>query len=81
MEADLTCDRAAAQCQRTIDAFWGKVTKYQPAIGGTRSNSKVKVGWMRIQWALCKKEDVTKFKADLVGHTESIQLLLATVQM
>ncbi|KAH8761786.1 hypothetical protein F5882DRAFT_522938 [Hyaloscypha sp. PMI_1271] len=73
--------QAAAQCQRTIDAFWGKVTKYQPAIWGMRSNSQVKVSWLKIKWALCKKEDVTKFKADLVGHTESIQLLLATVQM
>jgi hypothetical protein len=81
MEADLRCDRAAAQCQRTIDAFWGKVTKYQPAIWGTRSNTQVKVSWMKIKWALCKKEDVAKFKADLVGHTESIQLLVATVQM
>jgi hypothetical protein len=30
---------------------------------------------------VCKKEDVAKFKADLVGHTESIQLLLTPMQM
>jgi hypothetical protein len=33
------------------------------------------------KWVLCKEEDVSKFKADLVGHMESIQLLLTTVQM
>ncbi|KAF8854607.1 hypothetical protein BDZ45DRAFT_758459 [Acephala macrosclerotiorum] len=37
--------------------------------------------WMKIKWAVCKKDDLAKFKADLVGHTESIQLLFATVQM
>ncbi|KAE9377316.1 hypothetical protein N431DRAFT_436561 [Stipitochalara longipes BDJ] len=73
--------QAAAQCQRTIDAFWEKVGKYQPALAGSRSSSKLKDGWMKIKWALCKKDDVANFKADLKGHTESIQLLLATVQM
>jgi hypothetical protein len=32
--------------------------------------------WMKIRWAVCKKEDVARFKADLVAHTESIYLCL-----
>lgn len=38
-------------------------------------------GWRKIKWALCKKDDLRKFKADLVGHTESIELLLTTLHM
>jgi hypothetical protein len=72
---------AAAQCQRTIDNFWKKVQKYQPHLRAGGSSSRVKDGWMKIKWAVCKKEDVAKFKADLVGHTESIQLLLSAMQM
>lgn len=77
----VSLQQAAAQCQRTIDNFWTKVQKYQPhlRIGGTSSG--LKDGWMKIKWAICKKEDVTRFKADLIGHTESIQLLLMTMQM
>ncbi|KAF8853763.1 hypothetical protein BDZ45DRAFT_598034 [Acephala macrosclerotiorum] len=73
--------QAAAQCRRTIDAFWEDAKKYQPALIGTNSSSKIKDRWMKIKWAVCKKDDLAKFKADLVGHTESIQLLLITVQM
>ncbi len=73
--------QAAAQCQRTIDAFWQKIKKYQPALRSGGSGSRVKDGWMRIKWALCKKEDLVRFKADLMGHTESIEMLLTTVQM
>jgi hypothetical protein len=82
--------QAAALCQRTIDGFWGTVKGYQPHLGndeagfeGSRINlkDKTKRSWMRVKWAVCKKEDVRRFQADLVGHTESIQLLLATVQM
>jgi len=77
----IALQQAAAQCQRTIDEFWKKIQKYQPHLRAEGSSSRLKDGWMRIKWVLCTKEDVTKFKADLVGHTESIQLLLTTVQM
>ena len=30
---------------------------------------------------MCKKEDLARFKADLVAHTESIEVLLMTVQI
>ena len=72
--------QATIQCWKTIDRFWEKAREYQPALGGTGSSSKLRDGWMKIKWAVCKKEDVAKFKADLLGHTENIQLLLATIQ-
>jgi hypothetical protein len=77
----VSLQQAAAQCQGTIDNFWKKVQKYQPHLRAGGSSLKLKDGWMKIKWALCKKEDVARFKADLVGHTESIQLLLTAMQM
>ncbi|OBT55540.1 hypothetical protein VE04_04276 [Pseudogymnoascus sp. 24MN13] len=77
----VSLQQAAAQCQLTIDSFWKKVQKYQPHLRAGGSSSRLKDGWMKIQWAMCKKEDVARFKADLVGHTESIQLLLVAMQM
>jgi hypothetical protein len=73
--------QASSQCQQTIDEFWGKIQKYQPHLRSSGSSSKIKDSWMKIKWAICKSDDVAKFKADLIGHTESIQILLATVQM
>jgi len=77
----VSLQQAAAQCQRTIDNFWKKIQKYQPHLGAGGSNSRLKDGWMKIKWAVCRKEDLARFKADLVGHTESIQLLLTAMQM
>lgn len=77
----ISLQQAAAQCQRTIDNFWKKVQKYQRHLRAGGSSSRLKDGWMKIQWAVCKKEDLARFKADLVGHTESIQLLLTAMQM
>jgi hypothetical protein len=71
--------QAAAQCQRTIDDFWKRIEKYQPFLRTGGSASRMKDGWMKIKWALCKKEDVVRFKADLMAHTQSIELMLTTV--
>ena len=73
--------QAASQCHRTIDDFWKKVTKYQPHLGQDSRSPSIKSGWMKIKWALCKREDLVRFKADLQGHTGSIEVLLLTVQM
>lgn len=36
---------------------------------------------MKIRWALCEPTDVDKFRAILVCHTTSIQVLLEVIQM
>lgn len=36
---------------------------------------------MKIKWAVCKMDDVAKFKADLQGHTRSIQILLHAIEI
>ncbi len=77
----IALQQAASQCHRTIDEFWRKVRKYQPHLGQEMSSPRIKSGWMRIKWALCKKDDLARFKADLQGHTSSIEVLLLTVQM
>ncbi|KAG0652061.1 hypothetical protein D0Z07_1460 [Hyphodiscus hymeniophilus] len=72
--------QAASQCQQTVNEFWQKIKKYQPMLGSTGS-SRLKENWMKIRWAVCKKEDINAFKSDVAAHTESIQLLLTTIQM
>jgi hypothetical protein len=73
--------QAACQCQNTIDTFWEKIKKYQPSLQAGGSGSRVRDGWFKITWALCKKDDLAKFKAELRGHTQSIELLLVTLHI
>lgn len=78
----LALRQAASQCQHTITAFWDKIQTYPRNSGPNAPRiSKLKDRWMRVKWAVCKKDDVFKFKADLAGHTESIQLLLSTLHL
>ncbi|MCJ1432920.1 hypothetical protein MMC27_002278 [Xylographa pallens] len=60
--------------------FGMKVSKYQPHLKRGGSDSKFKDGWMKVQWTVCKKKDVERFRADLRAHTCSILLLLGALQ-
>jgi hypothetical protein len=72
---------AVSRCQKTIDEFLKTIQKYQPHLNSGGSRFGAKDALMRIRWTLCKREDVTRFKSDLLGHTAAIELLLTTLQM
>lgn len=72
---------AAAQCEGTIDAFERRINKYRSSLRAEGSGNGLKDGLMKIKWALCKKDDLARFKADLMAHTASIEILLMTVQV
>ena len=81
---EIALRQAAAQCQETIDSFLKTIRKYQPTLSNP-SNSSSKLGLRgglrKIQWALCKKDDVEKFRAKISGHTAAISILLMTIQL
>lgn len=72
---------AATQCQKSIDDFYQKIQKYQPHLQQQGTNSKVKDAWMKVKWAVCKKDDVNTFRAEIRGHTGSLEILLLSMSM
>jgi hypothetical protein len=72
--------QSAAQCQRTVDAFWTKVLSYQKHLRTDGSTSRLKDDWMRIKWAMCQQEGLARFKADLAAHTQSITIITTALQ-
>ena len=77
----IALQQAATQCQQTIDEFLQKIQKFRPAfrVGGSKSSWRDSL--RKIEWALYKKEDVQRFRAQLNGHTASIKILLMTLQL
>ena len=71
-------NRAISTCQESIEEFLTSISKYQPHLeaktSGLRSN------YRKIKWAVCKKDDITKFKAQLGRHASAITMLLVTFQ-
>ena len=70
--------RATTACQQCIDDFFARLSKYQPHLREGVS------GWLssyrKIQWAVCRKEDVARFRSQLERHSSSINMLIITFQ-
>ena len=78
----IAIEQAVSRCQRCIDAFLATIAKYQPWLHTKIPTVLVwKINVKKIKWALCKKEDVRKFRSQLERHSSSINMLLLTLQM
>src|SRR5215471_16114624 len=72
--------RSVTSCRECIDDFLAQIAKYQPHLqqGGRGGWA---AGYRKIKWAVCRQEDVAKFRAKLERHTSSINMLLFTFQV
>lgn len=71
-------DRAISSCQESIEEFLTSISKYQPHLQA--KTSSLRSNYRKIKWAVCKKDDITKFKAQLGRNASTITMLLVTFQ-
>ncbi|KAL8834278.1 MAG: hypothetical protein Q9170_003823 [Blastenia crenularia] len=78
----IAIQEAVLRCRYCVDVFLSTIAKYQPWL---RTNSVSGPAWKanlkKIKWALCKKDDVNRFRAELERHSSSISMLLVTLQV
>lgn len=71
-------NRAVDACYDSLESFLKSISKYQPHLANNSSGFASK--YRKIKWALCKKDDVAKFRAQLGRHVSSVNILLITFQ-
>ncbi|ORY13676.1 hypothetical protein BCR34DRAFT_586269 [Clohesyomyces aquaticus] len=70
---------AASQCQQMVGGlFIGPTGAINPVSG---SATRLMVAWSKMRWAICRKDDLAKFKADINAHLVSMELLLLAFQL
>lgn len=72
-------DRTVSACQKSIDEFYLSIAKYQPHLRSQASG--LQASYRRIKWALCKKEDIANFRAQVARHASTLNMLLVTLQI
>ena len=70
--------KAVERCHRHIDAFVREIAKYQPWLTPKSKGTKASVG--KIKWALCKKNDIVRFRDQMARQKSTIQILLLAGQ-
>jgi hypothetical protein len=72
---------AVRQCQAAIDDFLQDLTKYCTHLRLGGSLCAWKDAYRKIQWRLCEKDDLVRFRNQIGLHVQSIQMLMLTIQM
>ncbi|KAL8968549.1 MAG: hypothetical protein Q9183_002414, partial [Haloplaca sp. 2 TL-2023] len=73
---------AILRCRRCVDTFVLTIAKYQPWLRSKAPRGTTwKANLKKIQWALCKKDDLNRFRMQLERHCSSIGMLLITLQV
>ena len=68
-------------CKTCVTNFLVDVAKFK-SLGNRKAEKQTLADWFRqIQWALCKKEDVRKFREQLETHLSALEMLLLTFQV
>jgi len=73
-------DAVVRDCKKCIAVFLVDVAKFELLRDKTVTTGTLINGLRKIQWSLCKKEEVQKFKRSLESHVSALQLLLLTFQ-
>lgn len=78
----IAIQQAVSRCRQCIDIFLSTISKYQSWLRTKDASGSVwKANLKKIEWALCKKDDVNRFRAQLERHSSSINMLLVTLQV
>jgi hypothetical protein len=73
--------RTAEQCKSCIERFLGRIKEYEGALREGGSGNKLKDVKGKVSWALCGREQLAKFMAEINGHSSEINMLLITASV
>ncbi|KAF1957422.1 hypothetical protein CC80DRAFT_592691 [Byssothecium circinans] len=78
----IALEHIASLCQESIDKFLSKNAKFKATLGvqAPPAASRWRTPLHKIQWALFREDAVNALRAEITGHTTTINLILNTIQ-
>jgi hypothetical protein len=79
-----TARQAVEKCRFAVEAFTKRIKRYEDSLrhsGGSASGYMVKRLAMKTKWQISEKNEIEKFRAEVAGHSASINMLLATASV
>jgi hypothetical protein len=72
--------QAVSDCQKSIESFLQGIGKYHKHLHLGGSTNRWKDGLRKVQWHLCKSDELISFRQRIAAHVASLEMLLLTVQ-
>ena len=68
-------------CKLCLASFLTDIAKFRQLNVQHVSKARLMARFRQVQWSLCKKEDVRKFRSDVDTHIGALNMLLITFQV
>lgn len=68
-------------CKLRISAFLVDIVQFRNLDAPYAGKARLAMAFRQVQWALCKNDDVKKFRLEIETHIGALELLLITFQM
>jgi hypothetical protein len=77
-----TARKTVNACRGSVSKFVESIKRYKNSLTDGGSGNMLKDTARKLQWRLSSKdEDFAKFRAEVMGYSESLNMLLATAQL
>lgn len=77
----VTAQQTVGKCLGSLNNFKDGIQKYNSSLSNGGSRNVFKDVGRRLQWEFQQKERVSKFRAELMSYSHSIEMLLATISV
>ncbi|TID21434.1 hypothetical protein E6O75_ATG04829 [Venturia nashicola] len=76
-----TAKHSVDKCRIAVDSFTKRIDKYKNSLGKRGSHNSIKDAARKVQWQICQKDEITRFRVEIAGYTDSITMLVATANV
>lgn len=81
VEQKQALSQAVQECDNSMKNFLESLTQYHGHLSTVGSGNRCKDALRKVQWRLCKADELASFRSCLSSHVQSIQMILATIQV
>lgn len=75
------CSKLVNECRKTLEAFHAYLKKYDSFLSKDSRAGVVKRAGMKIKWQLLAKDIVSRFRSELAGHSNALNMMMTTASV
>lgn len=77
----LECSKLVKECRNTLEAFQTYLKKYEPSLSKDTRTGILRRAATKIKWQLLAKDTVSRFRSELAGHSNALNMMMITANV
>lgn len=77
----LECSKLILNCRKTLENFQAFLKKYDSSLSKDTRKGTLRRAGAKIKWQLSAKDTVAKFRSELAGHSNALNMMMATANV